>query len=154
LTFIKPLLFQKLGLQLPAVVWVQKHQSKQVTVEVASVLQPGWMATDQFALPCDAASPQPLLAGDCYESQGVARQKTEQKDFSRLTLPCLICCKRTFHLHSPFVTDVAFIVVACGKSLVNGSEYKRLQLGTWRLVQQAVFVWNQFNGLSSCREIT
>lgn len=49
------------------------------------MLLPSWMATAYFALPCNFASLQPLLAGDRYKSQEFARQKTEQKDLSVLT---------------------------------------------------------------------
>lgn len=98
---------------------MQKHQTKQVIVKVASVLHPCRMVTACFVLPYNTASLQPLLASDRYESQEVARQKTEQDDFSLLILPCLIHC-RTFHLLSPFLTDTAIGGVTCGKSLING----------------------------------
>lgn len=89
---------------------MQKDQTKQVIVKVASMLHPGWMATACFVLPCNTAPLQSLLTGDHYESQEVARQKTEQDGFSLLILPCLIHC-RTFHLLSPFLTDTAIGVV-------------------------------------------
>lgn len=71
--------FQKLGLWLLARAWVQKHQSKQITVKVTATLHPSWMATAYFALPFKSVSLQPFLEGDCYKSQEVSRQNRTKR---------------------------------------------------------------------------
>lgn len=88
------------------------------------------MATAYFALPCKSVSLQPFLEDDCYKSKEVSRQKAEQK---RLLCPSpflinslqmnsisTICLSITLSLSFLNIINVAFIGVACGKSLING----------------------------------